>query len=590
MFGTPLTRAGARHRPRRLPADARREPDGLERQPVHRAGLPRPRATRCASAAASSWWSIRAAARRPRSPIAHVAIRPGTDALLLAGMVNTLFAEGLVRLGRLAEWTDGVAAVEQRARALHTRARRAGLRRRAGAGPRARARARGRAPRRGLRAHRHHHHGLRHARLLAGRRAQRADRQPRPRGRRDVPEGAGLRGQHRRPRPGAAAGARLHRHRSRVRGAPEVFGEFPIACLAEEIETPGAGQIRALITIAGNPARSAPNSARLARALASLDFMVSVDIYLNETTRHADVILPGPSPLEQSHYDVAFPSVRGAQRRALLAAGLRAAAGRHDRVGDPAAPARHPARPGPEGRHERARRARDPRCACRRPSTRKGSPRPRPRPGGDPRGAGAAPRTRAPDRSGAAHGPLRRRLRRAPRASRWPRSRRRRTASTSARSSRACPRCCARRAAKIELAPQLMLDDLPRLEASLDARRDPARAGRPPPPALEQLLDAQPADAGEGPLPLHAAGAPGRRGAPLARRRRRRARALEGGRAWWRGRGHRRDPARVSSACRTAGATTRPARACRWPRSAPAATATCSPTSSRSTRSPAPRR
>jgi anaerobic selenocysteine-containing dehydrogenase len=101
-----------------------------------------------------------------------------------------------------------------------------------------------------------------------------------------------------------------------VRGAPEVFGEFPAACLAEEIETPGAGQIRALLTIAGNPARSTPNSARLERALASLEFMVSVDIYLNETTRHAHVILPGPSPLEQSHYDTAFPSfaVRNAAR------------------------------------------------------------------------------------------------------------------------------------------------------------------------------------------------------------------------------------------------------------------------------------
>lgn len=107
---------------------------------------------------------------------------------------------------------------------------------------------------------------------------------------------------------GRGGGIRLHRRRSRVRGAPEVFGEFPAACLAEEIETPGEGRIRALLSIAGNPALSAPNGARLARALASLDFMLSVDIYLNETTRHADVILPGLSPLEQCHFDTAFPN------------------------------------------------------------------------------------------------------------------------------------------------------------------------------------------------------------------------------------------------------------------------------------------
>src|SRR5204862_4529384 len=109
-----------------------------------------------------------------------------------------------------------------------------------------------------------------------------------------------------RGRPGAGAGAALHRHKGRVRGAPEVFGEFPCACLAEEIETPGEGQVRALVTIAGNPAVSTPNAARLARALATLDFMVSVDLYLNETTRHADVVLPGLSPLAQPHFDIAF--------------------------------------------------------------------------------------------------------------------------------------------------------------------------------------------------------------------------------------------------------------------------------------------
>jgi anaerobic selenocysteine-containing dehydrogenase len=104
--------------------------------------------------------------------------------------------------------------------------------------------------------------------------------------------------------PGMGRGVRIGRWQSRVRGLPEAFGELPVACLAEEIETPGEGQIRALVTYAGNPARSTPNSGRLERAFEQLDFMVSIDIYVNETTRHADVILPGSSPLERSHYDI----------------------------------------------------------------------------------------------------------------------------------------------------------------------------------------------------------------------------------------------------------------------------------------------
>jgi len=105
---------------------------------------------------------------------------------------------------------------------------------------------------------------------------------------------------------GRGKGVRLGRHASRVRGLPELFGELPVAALPEEIETPGDGQIRALVTIAGNPVLSTPGGARLARALSRLECMVSFDIYRNETTRHAHVILPGYSPLENSHYDVAF--------------------------------------------------------------------------------------------------------------------------------------------------------------------------------------------------------------------------------------------------------------------------------------------
>jgi anaerobic selenocysteine-containing dehydrogenase len=109
---------------------------------------------------------------------------------------------------------------------------------------------------------------------------------------------------HERPR--SRRGWSVGRWASRAKGYPEVRGEFPVATLSDEIETPGDGQIRALITVAGNPVLSTPDSDRLDAALATLDFMVSVDLYLNETTRHADVILPGSSPLRRPHYDFAF--------------------------------------------------------------------------------------------------------------------------------------------------------------------------------------------------------------------------------------------------------------------------------------------
>ena len=100
--------------------------------------------------------------------------------------------------------------------------------------------------------------------------------------------------------PHAPKYARWH---SRVSGYAEVLGQMPVACMAEEMETPGAGQIHALLTIAGNPIVSNPDSDRLARAIAALEFRVAIDIYHNETTRHADVVLPGTSPFEDGHYD-----------------------------------------------------------------------------------------------------------------------------------------------------------------------------------------------------------------------------------------------------------------------------------------------
>ena len=105
-----------------------------------------------------------------------------------------------------------------------------------------------------------------------------------------------------------AYGSKGHhgRFRSRVRNLPEFGNELPVAALAEEILTEGEGRIRALVTFAGNPVLSTPNGRQLDRALASLEFMVSVDMYLNETTRHAHLILPPTSPLEHSHYDIAL--------------------------------------------------------------------------------------------------------------------------------------------------------------------------------------------------------------------------------------------------------------------------------------------
>ncbi|HEX6571638.1 MAG TPA: molybdopterin oxidoreductase family protein, partial [Steroidobacteraceae bacterium] len=94
--------------------------------------------------------------------------------------------------------------------------------------------------------------------------------------------------------------------RSRVRELPEFGNELPVAALAEEITTPGKGQIRALVTFAGNPVLSTPNGGRLDTALAQLEYMVAIDFYLNETTRHAHLILPPASPLERSHYDIAL--------------------------------------------------------------------------------------------------------------------------------------------------------------------------------------------------------------------------------------------------------------------------------------------
>jgi anaerobic selenocysteine-containing dehydrogenase len=118
------------------------------------------------------------------------------------------------------------------------------------------------------------------------------------------------------PLPDFAEGVTFGRWRSRVSGTPEVLGQVPVACLAEEIATPGDGQVRALVTIAGNPVISTPGADRLDEALPLLDCMIAIDNQLNETTRHAHVLLPGLSALEQPHFDdlISMWAVRSAGR------------------------------------------------------------------------------------------------------------------------------------------------------------------------------------------------------------------------------------------------------------------------------------
>ena len=103
---------------------------------------------------------------------------------------------------------------------------------------------------------------------------------------------------------GKGKGFTIGRGHSRVSKKPEAMGEYPVAVLAEEITTPGEGQVRGFICLSGNPVMSTPHAKQLDAALDSLEFMVSVDIYLNETSRHADVILPAPTALQKEHYDV----------------------------------------------------------------------------------------------------------------------------------------------------------------------------------------------------------------------------------------------------------------------------------------------
>ena len=156
---------------------------------------------------------------------------------------------------------------------------------------------------------------------------------------------------------GAGRGVRLGRWHTRVRRQAESYGELPVACLAEEIDTPGEGQVRALVTVAGNPVVSTPNPERLESAIEGLDFMLAVDIYVNETTRHADVILPAPEPLEKSHYDLALYQLAVHNVANYSPAGVRGL--RAGRMGDLPAPRRRAGGSGAAGRRRGPRRPGD---------------------------------------------------------------------------------------------------------------------------------------------------------------------------------------------------------------------------------------
>jgi anaerobic selenocysteine-containing dehydrogenase len=238
----------------------------------------------------------------------HVPIRPGGDAFLLLGMVNTLFAEELVRLGRIGEHVAGLAEVQAAVQPFTPEAvaTRCGIDAQTIRGLARELAAAERAAVYGRLGTCTQEYGSLSSWLI--------DVLNVLTGHLDEPGCAMFPKSpafsvNTEGKPGIGRGVVTGRHRSRVSSAPEVFGELPTGCLAEEIETPGEGQIKAFITIASNPVMSSPNGARLAAALDQLDFMLSLDIYLNETTRHADVILPGLSPLEDTHYDVALPQL-----------------------------------------------------------------------------------------------------------------------------------------------------------------------------------------------------------------------------------------------------------------------------------------
>ena len=230
----------------------------------------------------------------------HHSIQPGADVLVLLAMLHTLFAEQKIDLGRLAEWADGLDDIAQLVRdfspqqvALATGMDAATIQRLArefAAAPSA----------------------VTYGRVGVSTQAFGSLCQwlinvlNMVTGNLDREGGAMFTQPAIDILAGARASDRFARWHSRVRQLPEFMGELPVATLAEEILTPGEGQIKALITSCGNPVLSTPNGSQLEKALQGLEFMVAIDIYINETTCHADIILPPATGLEVAHYDLTF--------------------------------------------------------------------------------------------------------------------------------------------------------------------------------------------------------------------------------------------------------------------------------------------
>ncbi|MBX7218648.1 MAG: molybdopterin oxidoreductase family protein [Blastocatellia bacterium] len=233
----------------------------------------------------------------------HLFIRPGTDAWLLMAMLQVMFAENLEKPGRLLEFTSGLEQIRELVTAFTPEAV-AGV---TGI-PAERIRTLARAFAGAKTAVCYGRIGL-STQEFGGLCQWLVNLVNLVTGNLDAPGGSmftlpafdtvGISGR-------TGQRGSFARRRTRVRNLPEFGGEFPVAALAEEILTPGPGQIRALVSSAGNPVLSTPNGGQLEQALENLDFMVSIDVYVNETTRHAHIILPPTGPLEHENYDVVF--------------------------------------------------------------------------------------------------------------------------------------------------------------------------------------------------------------------------------------------------------------------------------------------
>ena len=362
MFGTRAQHPGPRRRPHRPPADAGRQPAGLERQPADRARHARPPARDPGARRAQVVVVDPRRSRTAEDADEHHFIRPGHR------RAPAVRASLHVTCSRRASPTSAPLAEHVR------RARRGAGARRATSRPR---------PRReacGIDAG----EIRRMARELAA--AERAavygrigtctqefgtlaswlvdvlnvvtGNLDRPGGAMFTKAAAGA--SNTRGTPGKGKGIRVGRWHTRVRGLPEALGELPGRLPRRgdrhARRRPGPGAVHAS---PGNPVVSTPNAGRLRRALESLDLMVSVDIYVNETTRHADVILPAPSPLYRSHYDLALYQLAARNVANYSPAVLELDDSADARVADAAAAGRHRGRPGPRRRHRGVRRPRD---------------------------------------------------------------------------------------------------------------------------------------------------------------------------------------------------------------------------------------